>query len=130
MNASNHSRDKFYLDKKHKLIGGVCAGLADYFGLDRWLVRIITITLFLFTNSLVICIYILAWIIFDNKPGDYIDDELEKEFAFERMKRKFTSGNGFSDTRNRFNQLELRMRRLEAYITSKQFNLSREINDL
>ncbi len=127
---SDGSGNKLYLDKKNGMIAGVCAGIADHFGLDRWLVRIITITLLIFTNSLVIFIYILAWIVLDNKPDDYIDDELEKEFAFERIKRKVTGGNGFSDTFNRFAQLELRMRRLEAYITSKRFDLSKEINDL
>jgi len=127
---SNGSENKFYLDRENSMIAGVCAGIADYFGLDRWLVRIITVTLLVFTNSLVIFIYILAWIVFDKKPDDYMVDELEKEFAFERIKRKVTSGNGFSDTFNRFAQLELRMRRLEAYITSKRFNLSKEINDL
>ena len=127
---SDGSGNKLYLDKENGMIAGVCAGIADHFGLDRWLVRIITITLLIFTNSLVIFIYILAWIVLDNKPDDYIDDELEKEFAFERIKRKVTGGNGFSDTFNRFSQLELRMRRLEAYITSKRFDLSKEINDL
>ena len=127
---SNDSGNKFYLDKENGMIAGVCAGIADYFGLDSWLVRIITITLLVFTNSLVIFIYILAWIVFDKKPDDYVVDELEKEFAFERIKRKVTSRNGFSETFNRFAQLELRMRRLEAYITSKRFNLSKEINDL
>jgi len=127
---SNDSENKFYRDKEHCMIAGVCAGIADYFGLDRWLVRIITITLLVFTNSLVIFIYILAWIVFDKKPDDYMIDELEKEFAFERIKRKVTSGNGISDTFNRFSQLELRMRRLEAFITSKRYNLSKEINDL
>ncbi len=130
MKPSNGSGNKLYLDKENGMIAGVCAGIADHFGLDIWLVRIITITLLIFTNSLVIFVYILAWFILDKKPVGYIEDELEKEFAFERIKRKVTGGTRFSDVSSRFSQLELRLRRLEAYITSKQFDLSREINDL
>ena len=126
----NGSFRRLYLDKKNGIIGGVCAGIADYFGLDRWLVRIIAITLFLFTNSLVIFIYIIAWIILKDKPSDYIDDVLEKELAFARLKRKITGKNAYVDTVSQFDQLELRLRRLEAYITSKQYKLRKEFNNL
>ncbi|MFT5350333.1 MAG: phage shock protein C [Gammaproteobacteria bacterium] len=133
MSESNHHDNparKLYLNKDGGIVGGVCAGIADYLGIDKWLVRIIAITLFVFTNSLVLFIYLLCWIFVDKKPVNYVEDPLEKEFVRANLRRKFSGANGFTDTVSRFHQLELRMRRLEAYITSKRFNLSREINDL
>ena len=43
MSTQPPSRTKFYLDKRHGKMMGVCAGLADYTGLDITLVRILLI---------------------------------------------------------------------------------------
>lgn len=45
-----------------RMVGGVCGGLADYFGLDRSLVRIGMFLLF-FAGTLSLWVYILLWII-------------------------------------------------------------------
>jgi len=127
---SNGDRRKLYRDTENSILGGVCAGIADYLDLDRWLVRIITITLLVFTNSLVFFLYIIAWLLMDKKPSGYIDDELEREFALLKLKRTFSGKNGSGDSVVRFNQLERRLQRLEAYLTSKQYNLRNEINNL
>jgi phage shock protein PspC (stress-responsive transcriptional regulator) len=47
---------------KDKMLGGVCAGVAEYFGLDTSLVRIGFAFLFLI-GSLGFWLYILMWII-------------------------------------------------------------------
>jgi phage shock protein C len=41
MSTQPPSRTKFYLDKRNGKVMGVCAGLADYTGLDVTLVRIL-----------------------------------------------------------------------------------------
>jgi len=49
---------RLYRDENHKIIGGVCSGLANHFNLDRILVRII----FLLTLGVAFWIYIVLWI--------------------------------------------------------------------
>ena len=44
-----------------RVIGGVCAGLADYFGLDKTLVRLIWALCF-FVGGCGLLAYIVAWI--------------------------------------------------------------------
>jgi phage shock protein C len=33
-------KTRFYVDKRHKKVSGVCAGLSEYFGWDVTLVRV------------------------------------------------------------------------------------------
>lgn len=49
------------------MIGGVCGGIAEFFGLDVSLVRIATLILILF-GGLSIWVYILLWIIVPAAP--------------------------------------------------------------
>lgn len=56
-----------YRDDMHKVIGGVCAGLAEYFGIDVTIVRLVLLlTLILKGGGLVI--YVILWIALPRKP--------------------------------------------------------------
>jgi phage shock protein C len=58
---------KLYRDENHKVIGGVCAGLADYFGIDVSIVRLVfLLTLILKGGGLLI--YVIFWIVLPKKP--------------------------------------------------------------
>jgi len=55
---------KLYRSQADKIIGGVCAGLAEYFELDLNLVRLLFVALTLLTALLpMLVFYIIAWII-------------------------------------------------------------------
>ncbi len=49
-------------------IAGVCSGLADFFGVDPTLVRLVTLLLILF-GGLSLWVYILLWIIIPEAPA-------------------------------------------------------------
>ncbi len=49
--------------RSRKKLAGVCAGFADYFGLDVTLVRLIWVGLSIMPPSIGIIAYIIAWII-------------------------------------------------------------------
>jgi len=52
---------------RDKVLGGVCGGLAEYFGLDITLVRLVYAVLTLFTSFAGIIIYIVLWIVMPSK---------------------------------------------------------------
>ncbi|MFW6160623.1 MAG: PspC domain-containing protein [Acidobacteriota bacterium] len=55
---------KLFRSQKHKMLGGVCAGLAEYFDIDISLTRLIFVALAFLTALLpMILFYIVAWII-------------------------------------------------------------------
>ena len=45
----------------NKMIGGVCAGVADYFGLDPTLVRVLTVVGAVLGLGSVVVAYVVAW---------------------------------------------------------------------
>ena len=55
-------KKRLYRNEKNKIIGGVCAGIADYFKLDPVLVRLICILITLAWGAGFLA-YIIAWII-------------------------------------------------------------------
>ncbi|GLU44293.1 PspC domain-containing protein [Allomuricauda sp. NBRC 101325] len=54
---------KLYRDIEHKYIGGVCAGLEHYLGIDALWIRLIFILLAVFTSGFGLIAYILLWIL-------------------------------------------------------------------
>ena len=55
---------RLFRSEKNKMIGGVCAGLAEYFDIDSSLVRLIFVALTLITAIFPMLIfYIIAWIV-------------------------------------------------------------------
>lgn len=58
---------RLYRSREHAMIGGVCAGIAEYFDIDPSLVRLALVLLF-FAGGVGILAYIVAWIIVPQKP--------------------------------------------------------------
>ncbi len=120
--------NKLYLDKKNAKFSGVCAGIADYTGLDIGILRILTILLFFMGAApfLIVAYVIMAWIL-EPKPGDLFESKEEDEFWRDvRIKPKTT----IRDVRHKFREIERRLRSAEAHVTSKEYSLKREIDDL
>ncbi len=59
---NNSGVRKLYRDPDHKILGGVCSGLAAYFGMDLILVRVLFIV-FLIMGGLTFWVYIIFWIV-------------------------------------------------------------------
>jgi len=57
---------KLYRSRKHRVIGGVCGGIAEYFEIDPVLIRLIWVILVIFGGMGVLA-YIIAWIIIPNR---------------------------------------------------------------
>ena len=61
-------RKQLQRDSENGKIAGVCAGLADYFGIETWLVRIATVAaMLLLAGPFVPVFYVAAWFILDKK---------------------------------------------------------------
>ncbi len=66
------TRKKLYRSRRDKMLGGVCAGIAEYFGIDTTLVRLIFAFMF-FGMGIGFLPYLVMWIVIPEEP-DY--DEL------------------------------------------------------
>jgi phage shock protein PspC (stress-responsive transcriptional regulator) len=57
-----------YRPSEGRKIGGVCAGMAIYFGEDVMLVRLIWVLALLLTIPIALILYIVAWIVIPEEP--------------------------------------------------------------
>ncbi|MBT0584871.1 envelope stress response membrane protein PspC [Alteromonas oceanisediminis] len=144
-----------YRDAENGKIAGVCSGVAQYFGIETWLVRILTVTsFFLLAGPFVFVGYIACWFIMDKKPkgaayqaGYNVGEAFKQgskgwrdavsqteEKPVEVKSKVWQSGEpprqAFHDIQQRFRRAEERLRKVETYVTSKEFQLNREINQL
>ncbi|MGB5485959.1 MAG: PspC domain-containing protein, partial [Lysobacterales bacterium] len=71
---------KLYRDKDNAILTGVCAGLADYFGLCRKGLRIVVAISTVFFFPFIVLTYIILTIILPVKPQDLYKDESQEKF--------------------------------------------------
>jgi len=57
---------RLYRSEKDRMIGGVCAGIAEHFNMDPVLIRIIAVILLIVYGASFFA-YLLLWIIVPNK---------------------------------------------------------------
>jgi phage shock protein C len=60
-------RQRLYRSRRHRVIAGVCGGIAEYLGWSPTRVRLLTLLSFLLPGPQVI-IYIVMWIVVPNEP--------------------------------------------------------------
>ena len=136
-------------------IAGVCAGIAEYLEVKTLWVRLACFTSLFILGPFTFLAYIACWVAFDKAPGEsghkgrrrrkarraerHQRDDWEREApaaasaAYAQhddspdSSRQFTAPNK-KECAKSLRQLELRLRAIEAYMTSKRFRLHCEIN--
>ena len=63
---------KLYRDTQHKMLCGVCSGIAAYFKIDPTIVRLVWVLLCCLAGSGIIA-YIICAIIIPQKPNNYVE---------------------------------------------------------
>ena len=134
---------ELHRDMSKGKLAGVCAGVAEYFGWELWLVRIVFISGFLLTGgSFFLLAYIVGWLILDKKPSEKsknlgFDAPEYKENGSRKVEvksRVWQAGEppvqAFQDIDKSFSVLEQRLRKMESYVTSSEFQLNREFSKL
>jgi phage shock protein C len=121
-------RTKLYLDPQNGKWKGVCAGIADYTGIDVTWVRIgaVLVTLMGAFPWTLIAYFLAAWMA-DNKPyGLYSDKEDAKFWQGVRS----NPARSTRDVRSKFRDIDRRLADIEVYYTSRNTRLADEIESL
>jgi len=150
---SPEPKRELYRDPSRGKISGVCAGLADYFGLELWVVRIIAVTLLIFFQFPIFIAYIIAFMVLEPKPGTSRHDrhaglkrkikagldgnhcKTEKSTTGpatvqQVWKKGRVPGQKLKNLSKQYKSLEDRLQSMETYVTSKQFELRKEFQNL
>ena len=131
-----------YRNRSEGFIGGVCAGLADHWGVATWMVRLAAIALLLFTGSLAFWGYIVAWIVLSPRPTRWEDGasdvEVEMEYDEDRHTYRKKTVFHYPDSptdrvrkaQQRLDEALGRVQSMERYVTSRRYDLNREFSKL
>lgn len=86
---------KLYRARKGQMVGGVCAGLAQYFGWDVSIIRIVTF-IAIFMGGASFWLYVLAWVLIPLEPVEgpvpvqIIEDDESPRASAEPVKKSET----------------------------------------
>ena len=143
-------------DPRHAKIFGVCAGIANYFGVESWVVRCLAVTGLIFMPQIVVPAYFVLHFLLDNPdkvrergrarrsrgPREDPDEDAMVDVVPVRTKRddhdtpapelgtEYSPRRSLGAIRGEFDQIELKLRRMESHVTSGQYELQKELRKI
>jgi phage shock protein C len=117
---------KFYRDKMNAKWKGVCAGIADYTGVDVLWIRLGAIALTFMFGWPVIAYFVVAWLT-QKKPVHLYSDQEDKKF-WQGVRQ--SPARTTRDIRSRFRAIDHRLADIEMYYVSTNKQLADEIDSL
>jgi phage shock protein C len=123
----NSPRTSFYRDKVNGKILGVCAGIADYTGVNAIWVRLGAIALVLMGAPIVIPAYFVTGLLANKKPQHLYVDTQEQKF-WQRVRQ--SPARTARDVRASFREIDRRLADVELYYVTANPRLSEEIERL
>lgn len=124
---------RLYRDSDRAVLGGVCAGLATYFGINLKVTRFLCVIAFLCAFPFAVVAYLLAVLLIPASSsgtrarGRVDDDERRKAALREEILRARPT---VDDVRKRYRSMEERLAKIEKYVTSSQYELDEKLRRL
>ena len=143
-----------YRDRQNGIICGICAGIALYFGVERFVVRLIVIAGLIFgLAGVIIPAYIILYFVLEDvskagrsreresaRGSSRSDSDSDQDTRYEDESLDESSDRShvhdqppriaLRSVRATMQSLELRMRRIERFVTSSNYELNKELHKL
>jgi phage shock protein C len=126
-NSSSSTRHRLWRNTDRGILAGVCAGIADFIGVEPIVVRLAAVLGLIFFFLPTVAAYVILAIVLRPKPPALYASPDEEAFwrgvgtaptdTLHSLKRKFAD-------------LEARLGRMESEVTSGDFDLHRKFRDL
>ena len=146
---SGTAGDRLYRDGDRAVLGGVCAGIARYFGLNLKVTRFLAVIAFLAAMPFAIAAYLAAVLLIPSESRGEIDSDDERRCCWgmrrtrrarrrrERrrpaprdLRHERTVTPTVRDVRERYRVMEKRLAELEKKVTSPRYQLEQEFRRL
>ena len=122
------TRTRFYKDKRNGKVMGVCAGIADYTGLDVTIVRIAFVVALLMSSFSILPVYFIAGWIADDTPREVALESTDERRFWQGVRQ--SPARTARDIRARFREIDRRLADVESYTLSANRSLANEIERL
>lgn len=123
----NSPRTRFYRDKVNGKLLGVCAGIADYTGVDPMWVRLGFVTAVLIGAPIVIPAYFVIGLLANKKPAHLYGDRQEQQF-WQGVRQ--SPARTAREVKGRLRELDRRLAEVETFYVTNNPRLSAEIERL
>lgn len=120
-------RRRFYRSRDRAMVAGVCAGLADYFGFNLKVTRLLAVVALFMAMPMTLLVYFGTVLLVPPAPDESERGTYDPEF---RRALRSAPRQTLGDVRRRFQSLDSRLARVERYVTSSRFKLDQEFRDL
>ena len=150
--SRKHRTGHWYRDKAHKKICGVCAGTAQYFGRPVWEFRLYAVLGLIFIPSVTIPTYFIMYFLLDDTPyyrrvtdrftevmdrrrddrdhGETRTEATSKMSNQESREPQMNNVQAMKVAKDKFSDIEQRLREMESHVTSSRFELQRELKKI
>ena len=111
---------------RNGVFAGVCRGLAEYYGVNVFWLRVIVVML-LFMSGIwpVLFVYFLASLVMKPEPVRPIQTEEEQDFYDDYVKSRPSAARRL---KRRFEALDRRLQRMEDTVTGREFEWDQKMN--
>ena len=122
------SRTRFSRDKRNGKVLGLCAGIADYTGIDTNLVRWMMVLATFFSGGSTIPFYFVAGWIAPDRPHELERDSVDQQQFWQGVRASpARTARGIASS---FRDIDRRLADIEQYVTTENRSLAREIDSL
>ncbi|MEH6453945.1 MAG: envelope stress response membrane protein PspC [Psychromonas sp.] len=124
---------KLYRDPNNGKLGGICAGIAEYFDTEVWLIRLLVVSAFLFSAGLfVVLAYVVTYFILDEMPEQR--KWQQSSYKKHHIKQKSWQAGDSADkvlenVSAEIDKMEKDVEHLESYVTSFSYKMDQEFTN-
>lgn len=133
-----------YRNTRQSRIAGVCAGIADYWDVAHWVVRLLWVAALIFTGTLAFWGYLAGWLLLAPRPrGEQrgaAGEEAETVLEYDERCHDYRPRHPFrySDSasvrlqraQERLDAAVVRVEAMERYVTSRRYMLNKAFSRL
>jgi len=120
-----YNRNRLYRNRRRGLLAGVCAGISDWTGFNLTALRVGVVLLAIPFTAVIVVGYLVLALLLPVAPPNLYADEADERFWRETRRAPVE---GVASLNNRFRQLDRRLQRMEAWLTSREYRIRQEID--
>lgn len=122
------SRTRFYRNKREGKVLGVCAGIADYTGIDVSMIRLMFLFTLFMSGGSILPVYFIAGMMAPDKPEEIRDVPQEEQQFWQGVRA--SPGRSARAIGSRLKDIDRRLAHIEHYVTTENRSLANEIDSL
>lgn len=128
-----------YRNRSESWVAGICAGLADHWNVPNWMVRVATVTLFIFTGSLAFWGYVAGVVClaprrvteeFSSGAATEYDDLGRRHRSGKASRYSVAPTDSLRNAQARLDAALDKVEHMERYVTSRRYDLNRKFSEL